>query len=631
MGVTWTRGFGMLVPEPAEEMHVPGESLRVLRIALELEEFTKPELAALSGVSYETVKKVLGQERGRTLDKTGDTVKPPTGRPSEVWRVINRDGILHRLGRSRDGAKEIVDLIDNPLRILDPTESALANAEDLIIFALNAGEPGDLDDFARRAHGEVTQMFEPRLFDLPTDGDFDPPFAEKRNVPLQLGRAQIVHAYSEYLLSTEAQGTNGPLWRRAFHRLASFDNPEQAALHKLLMSGLVTMAIERAQGGDQASAPTADFPDRSLIPGYRDRCWAVGAALTVDRLNVVLVDGYGRRIAQHQEELQREMEFDAVVHQISSSVNELLDSCEQVDRAIHEVALGVQLGGPIDADTGIVHFYRKNPIDLTPEWMSINTQPSGNAAGGPPMEAWIEVPLGPRLAEATGLRTVVENDANAFAAREAWLGRDESSPDFALMLIREGIGGSIVKDGRLFAGPVEVGNLLMHDYTPPYARRSDAGQAGSLEAAAGIDAIREDIFWNAGRHLVYNIDEAARLVADIEAADDEDTRQRAKAARRAFRTSGEALGRGASYLINLFGSTRLVVYGPGVVLDEQSPASQAFLEGFETFRDAIPEPFARTFLDCTPEYRAVEEHDDAHAASLVALERCLGLPPWIGK
>jgi hypothetical protein len=229
---------------------VHGDSLRILRSALDLQEFTKPELAAMSGASYESVKKVLGQERGRTVDKTGDTVKSPTGRPSDVWHVTDPRGIQARIERSRDGAREIMELANATLREATASESALCNAEDLMAFAMSASEPDDVQDLACRARDEATRALEgtplERVPDIPTNV----PFGKKRNVPLHEGRAQIIHALSDYMVSDEAQGTHGRLWRRAFGCLASFDSPDQAELHKVFMVGLMNLAHQRTQGSD---------------------------------------------------------------------------------------------------------------------------------------------------------------------------------------------------------------------------------------------------------------------------------------------------------------------------------------------------------------------------------------------
>ena len=66
-------------------------TLKVLRAAVRLGEFTQPELAAVSGASYETVKKVLRTERDeRTVEQLDQTVGGTRGRPRVVWRVVDR-------------------------------------------------------------------------------------------------------------------------------------------------------------------------------------------------------------------------------------------------------------------------------------------------------------------------------------------------------------------------------------------------------------------------------------------------------------------------------------------------------------------------------------------------------------
>jgi predicted NBD/HSP70 family sugar kinase len=54
------------------------------------------------------------------------------------------------------------------------------------------------------------------------------------------------------------------------------------------------------------------------------------------------------------------------------------------------------------------------------------------------------------LTEATGLSTIIENDANALSMYELTHGVGREIDDFVLMLLREGVGGSVVKGGQIF-------------------------------------------------------------------------------------------------------------------------------------------------------------------------------------
>jgi len=67
---------------------------------------------------------------------------------------------------------------------------------------------------------------------------------------------------------------------------------------------------------------------------------------------------------------------------------------------------------------------------------------------------WRNWPLASELHEATGLPVTTDNDANAAALAELWLGRPEIRDvrDFILVLVEEGLGTGIIFDGQVYQG-----------------------------------------------------------------------------------------------------------------------------------------------------------------------------------
>ena len=102
---------------------------------------------------------------------------------------------------------------------------------------------------------------------------------------------------------------------------------------------------------------------------------------------------------------------------------------------------------------------------------------------------WRDFPLSRRLAEATGLPTVVDNDAKALALGEGWCGAAAGCRDFLAMVVSTGVGGGVVLDGRLLDGASgnagHVGHVVVEPDGPPCA----CGSQGCLEAVASGPAI----------------------------------------------------------------------------------------------------------------------------------------------
>lgn len=97
-----------------------------------------------------------------------------------------------------------------------------------------------------------------------------------------------------------------------------------------------------------------------------------------------------------------------------------------------------------------------------------------------------------RIEESTGLPVLVENDTNAAALAELWLGRPEikNVRDFVVVLIHDGIGTGIVFDGQLYRGKGgvagEFGHMTIGSNAPILcaAGKSDCWESFASERSA---------------------------------------------------------------------------------------------------------------------------------------------------
>ena len=82
-----------------------------------------------------------------------------------------------------------------------------------------------------------------------------------------------------------------------------------------------------------------------------------------------------------------------------------------------------------------------------------------------PNLAWRDEPLGEKLTAATGLPTVIENDANAAAWGEFRFGAAREYESAAVITVGTGIGGGIIVNGQLLRGAAgfagEIGHMNM--------------------------------------------------------------------------------------------------------------------------------------------------------------------------
>lgn len=97
---------------------------------------------------------------------------------------------------------------------------------------------------------------------------------------------------------------------------------------------------------------------------------------------------------------------------------------------------------------------------------------------------WFGLPLRDRIESATGLPTIVENDADCAAYGEWWQGAGQGFRSVLGITLGTGIGGGIVMDGRPFPGATGAAGEIGHMTVEFDGRRCTCGGRGCLEAYA---------------------------------------------------------------------------------------------------------------------------------------------------
>ncbi|HEX6472320.1 MAG TPA: ROK family protein [Streptosporangiaceae bacterium] len=321
--------------------------------------------------------------------------------------------------------------------------------------------------------------------------------------------------------------------------------------------------------------------------------YAIGIELLPFRMVGVVVDENGERLADDQLVLD-DMDVTTVVSGAAALTSALMDLVPYVRAADERVALGFQQGGPVDVDSGTVLFYHKAPPD-----------PPGPVQG---IDWPDSQPLGRLLSQATGLPTVLGNDADAYAVYEMWFGAGRELSRFAIVLLREGVGSSLVVGNRLFDGPMELGHLSV---LSDGKRQCDCGIVGCLETTGGIHGILESV-----HH--YTQESLADVVAAARLAERPDTAHAVEA----FKRAGHANAKGIGVIVDIARPQRVVVYVPPVLADPAFRAAGAFRAEVETFRSYCHKVYA---AGCELVIQPLRPYDGAHGAALAALERRFGI------
>src|SRR5262245_61311755 len=149
----------------------------------------------------------------------------------------------------------------------------------------------------------------------------------------------------------------------------------------------------------------------------------------------------------------RQDSAEAFLGQIVSAVRELegAGGCRGV---------GVGLPGIIDRSIGGVHV-------------------------APNLKILEKLPVAGETARATRRPTFVENDANAAALAESWIGAGQGAQGLLYVTLGTGVGAAVILDGRVWLGRSGYAGELGHVQVDPQGAPCGCGSWGCLEGVAG--------------------------------------------------------------------------------------------------------------------------------------------------
>ncbi|HTB10658.1 MAG TPA: ROK family protein [Bryobacteraceae bacterium] len=185
----------------------------------------------------------------------------------------------------------------------------------------------------------------------------------------------------------------------------------------------------------------------------------------------------------------------------------------------------------------------------------------GVIVGSNNMPEFENYPVRDEIEKRLGAKVILENDANAAALGEKWMGAGRDVADLVLLTLGTGIGGGIIVDGRVLHGNLGMAGELGHLTVVPNGNPCGCGNRGCLEKHASATAIAS----------------MARLIGLGHDLSSEDVFKLAvegnDRAKMIFRTMGEALGVALANLINIFNfPLYLLSGGPLPAWDYFAPA-----------------------------------------------------------
>lgn len=175
-------------------------------------------------------------------------------------------------------------------------------------------------------------------------------------------------------------------------------------------------------------------------------CLAIGVDLGTAQTTVATGDLVGRVL--ERETFDTDPDLATTVQRIVNSIQSYIRSEPAIE------GIGISLPGLVDSETGTALFI--------------------------PHFKWRNWTIADELRTITGLPVTVDNDANAAALAELWLGRPEIRDvrDFIFVLVEEGLGTGIIFDGQVYHGTAGAAGEFGH---------MTIGKGAPVACAAGSD------------------------------------------------------------------------------------------------------------------------------------------------
>jgi glucokinase len=187
---------------------------------------------------------------------------------------------------------------------------------------------------------------------------------------------------------------------------------------------------------------------------------------------------------------------------------------------------------------------------------------TGTLRESPNLPGWRDYPVQNEIEHRLGTSVFLENDANAAALGENWLGAGNGVADMCMLTLGTGVGGGLVLGGRVLHGMTGMAGELGHIVVDPEGPACNCGGRGCLEQFASATAVKRMAHEAVSGGKASELARAAledpefspKVVHQMALQGD-------PAARQIFQCVGQALGIAVAGLINIFNFPMYVIGG----------------------------------------------------------------------
>lgn len=279
---------------------------------------------------------------------------------------------------------------------------------------------------------------------------------------------------------------------------------------------------------------------------------AIGVDLGGTFIKAALIDESGNILYKEEAPTLAERGPDDILRRIEGMIREI---ATKNGLAVADLAgLGIAIPGFIDDESGVAD-----------EVVNIG---------------WRDVPVREPLKQRLGIHVSMENDANAAALGEAWVGAGRGRRFALCVTLGTGVGGGVVIDGKVLRGANTMAGEIGHMVMVPGGAACNCGHHGCLEtisSATGVVRMAREALAAAqqtGAHSTLS-DDQELTAADVFAAADAGDALANEVVDKAIETLAWGLGTAANVI-----NPEVIVIGGGM--------SRAGARLFDPLRVALP-------------------------------------------
>lgn len=190
------------------------------------------------------------------------------------------------------------------------------------------------------------------------------------------------------------------------------------------------------------------------------REYSIGVDLGGTNLRAAAIDGQGNLLRKISGSTKLSAGPDAVVADMVAAIENL----RQQLGTTQLVGIGIGTPGFIIMEKGLI-------------------------TGSPNLPGFDNYPIRDEIERRLGAPVILENDANAAALGEKWMGAGRDVDDLVLLTLGTGIGGGVIVGGRVLHGFVGMAGELGHMTVVPTGNPCGCGNTGCLEKHASATAV----------------------------------------------------------------------------------------------------------------------------------------------